>query len=36
MIFHTGNKKKAGVTIFIWDKIDFKTKAVVKEKKGIT
>ena len=32
-IFHTnGNKKKAGVAIFISDKIDFKIKNVTREK----
>ena len=34
-IFHTnGDQKKAGVTIFISDKIDFKTKAVKIDKEG--
>ena len=36
-ILHTnGNEKKAGVTILISDKIDFKTKTVKETKKGIT
>ena len=29
-----GNQKKAGVAIFISDKIDFKTKAVKRDKEG--
>ena len=29
-------KKKAGVAIIILDKIDFKTKAIIRDKKGIT
>ena len=34
-IFHTnGDKKKAGVVILISDKIDFKTKAVKRDKEG--
>ena len=34
-IFHAnGNDKKAGVTILISDKIDFKTKAIKKNKEG--
>ena len=34
-IFHTnGDQKKAGVAIPISDKIDFKTKAVKRDKKG--
>ena len=34
-IFHAnGNQKKAGVAIFISDKIDFKTKAVKRAKEG--
>ena len=34
-IFHTnGDQKKAGVTIFISDKIDFKIKAVKRDKEG--
>ena len=34
-IFHTnGDQKKAGVAIFISDKIDFKTKAVKRDKEG--
>ena len=34
-IFHTnGNEKKAGVAIFLSDKIDFKTKNVMKDKEG--
>ena len=36
-VFHTnGNQKKAGVAILISDKIDFKTKTVVREKKDTT
>ena len=35
MIFHTnGDQKKAGVAILISDKIDFKVKAVKKDKEG--
>ena len=34
-IFHAnGNEKKKGGTIFISDKIDFKTKAIKTDKKG--
>ena len=34
-IFHANrDQKKAGVAIFISDKVDFKTKAVKREKKG--
>ena len=34
-IFHANkHQKKAGVTIFISDKIDFKTKAVKRDKEG--
>ena len=34
-IFHTNrNQKKAGVAILISDKIDFKTKAVERDKEG--
>ena len=34
-IFHAnGKQKKAGVAIFLSDKIDFKTKAVKRDKKG--
>ena len=34
-IFHTNrDQKKAGVAIFISDKIDFKTKAVKRDKEG--
>ena len=34
-IFHTnGHQKKAGVAILISDKIDFKTKAVKRDKEG--
>ena len=34
-IFHAnGNDKKAGVTIIISDKIDFKTKSIKKDKEG--
>ena len=29
-----GDQKKAGVAIVIWDKIDFKTKAVKRDKEG--
>ena len=36
-IFHAnGDQKKAGVTILISDKIDFKTKAVKRDKKDTT
>ena len=36
-IFHAnGDQKKAGVAILISDKIDFKTKAVKRDKKYIT
>ena len=36
-IFHAnGDKKKAGVAIFISDKIDFKIKAVKRDKEGST
>ena len=35
-MFHAnGNEKKAGVAILISDKIDFKTKAIKKNKKDI-
>ena len=35
IIFHTnGDQRKAGVAILISDKIDFKTKAVKKDKEG--
>ena len=35
MIFHANrDQKKAGVTILISDKIDFKTKAVKRDKEG--
>ena len=35
MILHVnGNQKKAGVAILISDKIDFKTKAVERDKEG--
>ena len=35
MIIHTnGNQKKAGVAIFISDKIDFKTKTITRDKEG--
>ena len=34
-IFHAnGNQKKAGVAIFISDKIDFKVKTVTRDKEG--
>ena len=34
-IFHAnGNQKKAGVTILISDKIDFKTKTITRDKEG--
>ena len=34
-VFHTNrDQKKAGVAILISDKVDFKTKAVKREKKG--
>ena len=34
-IFHAnGNDKKVGTAILIWDKIDFKTKSIKKEKEG--
>ena len=34
-IFHAnGDQKKAGVAILISDKIDFKTKAVIRDKDG--
>ena len=34
-IFHTnGDQKKAGITILISDKIDFKIKAVKRDKEG--
>ena len=34
-IFHAnGNQKKAGVTILILDKIDFKTKTITRDKEG--
>ena len=34
-IFHAnGDQKKSGVAIFISDKIDFKTKAVKRDKEG--
>ena len=34
-IFHAkGNDKKAGVTILLSDKIDFKTKVIKKDKEG--
>ena len=32
IFYANGNDKKAGVAIFISDKIDFKTKAVMKDK----
>ena len=36
-IFHAnGNQKKAGVAIFISDKIDFKIKTVTRDKEGTT
>ena len=34
-IFHTnGNQKKAGIALLIPDKLDFKTKTVIRDKKG--
>ena len=34
-IFHAnGNQKKAGVAIFISDKIDFKIKTITRDKEG--
>ena len=34
-IFHAnGNQKKAGVTILIQDKIDFKIKTITRDKEG--
>ena len=34
-MFHANrDQKKAGVSILIWDKIDFKTKAVKRDKEG--
>ena len=34
-IFHTnGNDRKAGVVVLISDKMDFKTKAITKDKEG--
>ena len=34
-LFHAnGNQKKAGVTIFISDKIDFKIKTITRDKEG--
>ena len=34
-IFHAnGNQKKAGVTILISDRIDFKTKIITRDKEG--
>ena len=34
-IFHAnGNQKKAGVGIFISDKMDFKTKTITRDKEG--
>ena len=35
-IFHENGNKKAEVAILISDKIDFKTKIIIKDKKGIT
>ena len=33
MMLHTnGNKKKAGITMLISDKIDFKTKMIIRDK----
>ena len=35
MIFHANvNKKKVGVAIFMSDKVDFKTKGTIKDKKN--
>ena len=33
-IFHANGNKKVGIGIFTSDKIDFKTKAIKKDKKG--
>ena len=33
-VFHTNGNKKAGVAILISDKIDFKAKAITRDKKG--
>ena len=36
-VFHANkNKKKAGIAIFISDITDYKTKAVIRDKEGIT
>ena len=35
-IFHANGKKKAGVAILISDKVNFKTKAIVRHKKNTT
>ena len=32
IFFANGKGKKAGVTVLIYDKIDFKTKAIVRDK----
>lgn len=34
-IFHANcNKKRAGVTILLWDKMDFKSKTIIRDKEG--
>ena len=33
-IFHANRKKKVGVAVFVLDKIDFKSKAIVRDKEG--
>ena len=34
-VFHaSGNEKKVGVAIYITDKVDLKTKSVIKDKEG--
>ena len=36
MMLHTnGNKKKAGITMLISDKIDFKTKMIIRDKEAL-
>ena len=34
IFYENGNQKKAGVAILISDKIDFKIKTIIKDKKG--
>ena len=35
MVYHAdGNEKKAGVAIFMSDKVDFKIKSVTRDKEG--